>query len=97
MIVRTSKGKQIFEEIKENFEIKKVSYGEMTKKNPSMTESTPGNEKRKAFFEEFDVLPIEENISGKTDLYSFRKKVIRFTEQTGIFKWIKKVKTALYH
>lgn len=97
VIVRTPKGEVLFDSIKEKFEMESVSYQEMVERNPSMTASTPKNKKRKEFFAKFNELPIEENISRNTDLYSFRKKIIRVTEQTGIFKWIKKVKNALYY
>lgn len=97
VIVRTEKGKKLLDSIIEGFKVQRVSYEEMVEQNPSMTASTPQNKKRKIFFINYNHLPIEQNISQNTDLYGFRKKVIRVTERTGIFAWIKKIKRALYH
>lgn len=96
VIVRTAKGKELFEAIKHDFVVETVEYKGLVDQNKSMTGSTPYNEKRKAFFEELQHTPIEKNITDKTDLNSFRKKIIKFTYRTGIFSLIKKIKTKLY-
>lgn len=97
VIIRTEKGKKLFDSVKTGFEVQGVSYQEMVERNPSMTASTPENDKKKEFFTDFNQVPVEKNITKHTDLNSFRKKVIRFTYRTGIFTWIKWIKRVLYH
>ena len=96
VIVRTGKGRELFEAIRKEFVVNPVSYEEMVEKNPSMTASTPDNANRKKFFEELESCSIEENISKHTDLLGRRKKVIRFMYQTGIFSVFKWWKTKFY-
>lgn len=96
VIARTAKGKQLFESIKDQFIVDEISYAEMTEKNPSMTASTPKNDKRTAFFENWNEVPVKENISRYTPMNTWKKKIIYWTDKVGLFKAFKWVQGKLY-
>lgn len=96
VIVRTAKGKKLYESIKHQFEIETVDYEQMVKQNDSMTVSTPYNKNRQKFFSGWDKISIEKNITAHTDLNSIRKWIIRIAYHTGIFKLIKIIKNKRY-
>lgn len=96
VIVRTNKGKELFEQIRNQFVVNQVTYEEMVEKNPSMTGSTPHNPKREKFFAEFETTPIEMNIAKHTDLLGKKKRLIRVFYKTGLFSVVKWWKTKMY-
>ena len=96
VIARTAKGKQLFESIKDQFIVDEISYAEMTEKNPSMTASTPKNDKRTTFFENWNEVPVKENISRYTSMNTWKKKIIFWTDKVGLFKVFKWVQGKMY-
>lgn len=96
VIVRTEKGRELFESIKDKFKISELSYEEMSQQNPSMRASTPYNQKRDTFFSNYENGSIEEHISRYVEMKNFKKKLIAWTDKTGLFKLFKWVQEKLY-
>ena len=60
VVINTSKGKKVFEEIKENLDIKNCSIKDVFEINKSLISSSPKPYNRNKFFEEMGKLTIEE-------------------------------------
>lgn len=96
VVVQTEKGKKLFDLIGKQFIVETVTHEIMAAQNPSMTASTPYNEKRNDFFEQLDQMPIEENIAQYTNYHCPKNRIIRLTDKIGLFHLFKWVQSLLY-
>lgn len=53
LTINSQKAKEIFEEIKNNIEYKKIKYDDMIKYNPAFISSAPMHPNRKRFFKRY--------------------------------------------
>lgn len=96
VIVRTEKGRKLFDYVKNQFETTQMTYNEMIEKNPSMQSSTPVNHHRADFFTQWSKMSIIEAISAYTPMKSIKKHIIKWSDKIGFFALFKMIQKKIY-